>query len=58
METQTPTIRAVTAAALQMAQKTLTSGAPPASKTMQKALADVCVLLEARQGETQGLPPW
>jgi len=55
MEAQTPTIRAVTAAALQVAQKSLTTGAPPPSKAMHKALADVCVLLEARAGKDPGV---
>jgi len=55
METQTPTIQAVTAAALQVAEKTLTTGAPPAAKAMRKALADVCVLLEARAGRDAGI---
>ncbi len=48
MQTQTPTIQALTDAALQVAQKSITAGAPPPSKAMQKALAETCALLEAR----------
>lgn len=50
MQNQTPLLQALTTAALHLAHRTLTTGAPPPSKAMQKALADVCVLLEARSG--------